>query len=351
MKLQSKGVGGKLLNWIAAWLKGRKQRVRVGKELSEESDVDLGIPQGTVLGPPLFIIYIDDLEGAVAELDLIFKFADDTKGLQEIKCQADQHRLQETLNRLTVWAEKWAMEFNVKKCKIIHVGNSNPGYKYTINGEELQEAEEEKDIGVVVHKTLKPSKQCQKASATAGAVLRQITRNFHYRDKITFKNLYCQYVRPHLEFSTAAWSPWTVTDIETLEKVQKKAVNMIVGLKGKTYAEKCIELNLDQLTVRRQMADLIQAYKYIHGKDQKVAEELFERVTTGGIQTRQNQDPLNLKLQRSRLDIRKYSFSSRVIQNWNALSQDIKNRPTVHQFKQAIKNMYRRRVEGVDAEQ
>ncbi len=113
-----------------------------------------------------------------------------------------------------------------------------------MNGIELETTEQEKDIGVIVSSNLKPFKQCQKAAATAGAVLRQITKNFHYRDKHNFRNLYCQYVRPHLEFSTVAWSPWHATDVEMLEKIQKKAIGMIVGLKGTTYEEKCAEVEI-----------------------------------------------------------------------------------------------------------
>lgn len=349
-KLKAKGVDGKLLAWIAGWLLGRKQRVKVGTSISDPSDVDSGIPQGTVLGPPLFIIYIDDIDEAVAELDLIMKFADDTKGLQEIRNDGDRIKLQNTLDRLVEWASKWAMEFNTKKCKIIHVGNRNPGYKYVLNGEELHEVDEEKDIGVLVHKNLKPSKQCQRAAATASAVLRQIAKNFHYRDRRTFRKLYCQYVRPHLEFSTPAWSPWLATDIDVLENVQKRAVNMMVGLTGSTYEEKCAEVNLDILTVRRKMADLIQVYKYIHAEDQSVTNEMFEKVTVRGAETRQSSDPLNLRQPRARLDIRKYGFTSRVVHDWNSLPPEIKNKRTLHQFKQSLKLLYRRPVVGAAAE-
>jgi hypothetical protein len=82
--------------------------------------------------------------------------------------------------------------------------------------------EEEKDIGVVVQKNIKPGKQCEKAANMAAAVLRQIERNFHYRDRNVFVKLYKQYVLPHLEFSTPAWSPWLRMDIDKLENVQKK---------------------------------------------------------------------------------------------------------------------------------
>ena len=152
IKLKAKGVGGNLLGWIRDWLTGRTQRVRVGGKVSSESRVISSVPQGTVLGPPLFIIYIDDLEEAVQELDLILKFADDTKGVQEVRDVNDSIKLQMVLDRLVEWADKWAMDFNLKKCKIMHVGNSKPEFKYTMRGEELQKVDEEKDKGILVHK-------------------------------------------------------------------------------------------------------------------------------------------------------------------------------------------------------
>jgi hypothetical protein len=116
--------------------------------------------------------------------------------------------------------------------------------------------EEEKDIGVTVTKNLKPLAQCNKAARRAAAVLGQIRRNFHYRDKYTFVKLYKQYVRPHLEFSSPAWSPWLQGDKDILEKVQEKAVNMVSGLKGNTYLEKCAELGLKSLEERRKDQDM-----------------------------------------------------------------------------------------------
>jgi hypothetical protein len=104
----------------------------------------------------------------------------------------------------------------------MHVGRNNPKQKYYINGQELSTVEEEKDIGVLVHNSLKPAKHCEKAANMAGAVLRQIQRNFHYRDRKVFVKQYKQYVLPHLEFASPAWAPWTVADIEKLENVKKR---------------------------------------------------------------------------------------------------------------------------------
>ena len=126
------------------WLTGRTQAVKVGSTISENCEVKSGVPQGSVLGPPLFTIFIDDLDDYVEMIDMIMKFADDTKGLQEINGVEDKNKLQEALDRLTEWAEDWGMKFNIEKCKIMHVGRNNPQYEYTMGG--TKEVEEEKDI-------------------------------------------------------------------------------------------------------------------------------------------------------------------------------------------------------------
>ena len=127
--------------------------------------------------------------------------------------------MQRALDLLCDWAERWGMSFNLAKCKIMHVRNNNPGYEYTMRGTKIGTTEEEKDIGVVITKNLKPSVQCSRAAGRATAVLTQIRRNFHYRDRHTFLRLYKQYVRPHLEFASPAWSPWAAGDKELQEKV------------------------------------------------------------------------------------------------------------------------------------
>ncbi len=116
----------------------------------------------------------------------------------------------------------------------MHLGKRNPGHKFTMRGTELQKTQEERDI--------RPSAQCARAAKMAQAVLGQILHAFHYRDRNIFARLYKQYVGPHLEFATAAWSPWTTADRDCLEKVQRRAVAMGSGLTGKTYEEKIAEL-------------------------------------------------------------------------------------------------------------
>ena len=329
-----------MLGWVSSWLKDRTQQVRVGSTLSNPADVKSGVPQGSVLGPVLFNIYIDDIDDHARDITLINKFADDTKGLQEIRCQADGDKLQATLDSLCDWAEKWSMQYNIKKCKIMHVGPGNPQRKYVMAGEELKTVEEERDIGVLIHKSLKPSRHCESAASTAARVLAQIKRNFHYRDKNTFKKLYCQYVRPHLEFSVPAWSPWLEGDIKRLEQVQISAVNCITGVRGNTYLEKLQELGMDTLQQRREKLDLMQAFKIIKQIDKVNPAELFRHVDgTGRPRTRLTADKNNLIAPPARLDVRKHFFTARVPAKWNNLDKDIKNHKTTASFKNALRSL------------
>jgi ribonuclease P/MRP protein subunit RPP40 len=238
------------LDVIQGHQKGLHPRLRPCNGTAEIQCCDYGSPevhgsglypqttgQWIVLGPCLFSVYIDDLEGELKQrrLDvLIKKFADDTKGAKVIKGPEDRIKMQEALDCLCDWADRWGMtmSFNFSKCKVMHVGKKNPRYEYFMRGTQVSTTEEERDVGVLISSNLKPSAQCSKAACSAKSVLKQLQRNFHYRDRITFLKLYKQYVQPHLEFSVPAWSPWLAGDREVLEKVQEKAVKMVTGLKA-----------------------------------------------------------------------------------------------------------------------
>ena len=116
-----------------------------------------------------------------------------------------------------------------------------------------------------MHRTMKPSLQCAESARRANAILGQIARSFHYRDRFIFLNLYKQYVKCHMEFSVPAWSPWSEADKEILEKVQIRAVSMISGLKGRSYSEKLRELGLMSLEQRRMRYDMIETYEILNG--------------------------------------------------------------------------------------
>ena len=114
--------------------------------------------------------------------------------------------MQECINKLIAWAETWNMEFNVKKCKVMHIGRQNIMHQYTMNNTPLQVCVMERDIGVQISDNLKPAIQCAEAARRANAILTQVSRAFLYRDRRIFLQLYKQFVRCHLEFSTPAGS-------------------------------------------------------------------------------------------------------------------------------------------------
>ena len=142
-----------------------------------------------------------------------------------------------------------------------------------------------------VTSTLKPASQCRAAARTAQTVLSQIGRTFHYRDRHIFVKLYKQYVRPHLEFSTVAWSPWSESDKDVIEDVQRRAIRMVSGLTGRTYDDKLDELGLTTLTERRHQVDMQQVYKILKGID-KVG-TMFTMSSQGERATRSATDPLH----------------------------------------------------------
>jgi hypothetical protein len=332
-KLRAHGIRRKTLAWIRSWLTGRKQRVVLNGEYSTWAEVLSGVPQGSVLGPLLFLVFINDLDSAARLIEILKKFADDTKLGQTAETQEDRDKLQRTLDDLCEWGRTWGMVFNVKKCKIMHLGHNNICQEYTMDGQVLEETSEERDIGVTMARNLKPSTQCANAARTAQTVLSQVTRAFHYRDRNIFVRLYMQYVRPHLEFASPAWSPWSESDKAVLEKIQRRAVAMVSGLKGTVYEERLKELGLTTLEERRHQADMLQTFKIVRGIDKVNSETWFQMAAHAERATRSSDGPLNLRQRHARLEVRRNFFSNRVVESWNQVPSDAKNARNAGMFK------------------
>ena len=152
-KLQGIGIGGKLLKWIKEWLRDRKQRVVLNVSFSDWRDVTSGVPQRSVLGPLLFIVYINDMESGI--LSRFWKFADDSKMVGRVNSEIEVDAIREDLNRLVEWTKRWKMPLNTTKCKVMHLGKKNPMTKYEIEGVRIPVTREEKDLGVIIHDSLK----------------------------------------------------------------------------------------------------------------------------------------------------------------------------------------------------
>ena len=272
---------------------------------------------------------------------MIKKFADDTKLYKMIKTEEDARQLQNDLHRILKWSEDWQMLFNIDKCKVVHIGRNNKSFKYSLNDKDLKTVPEEKDVGVIVTKDLKASRQCIEAVKKANKTLGMIKRNFRNLNKDIVIRLYKQLVRPHLEYAVQAWSPYLKKDIKLIEGVQRRATKIIPSFKSLEYRERLKRLRLTTLKRRRSRGDMIETYKILTGKEQIDRSLMFKLSKYRG--TRGHQ--FKLYKPHSRLDIRKNFFSQRVITRWNKLPAEVVDVKTVNDFKIKIDEYYKRKDE------
>ena len=330
-KLEAHGITDTVSKWIAAWLRNRKQRVQINGCSSEWADVTSGVPQGSVLGPVLFTIYINDIDDGVQ--CNILKFADDTKLFGSCASQQDVMKIQNDLHTMFQWSQDWQMLFNVDKCKSMHIGKNNDHHVYTMNNTALTTTEEEKYLGVTIKNSLSSSQHTSNAVKKANRVLGIISRVFTCKSKEIMLPIYKSMVRPILEYGVQAWCPFLKKDIILLEKVQRRFTRMIPEIRHLSYNQRLKKLNLTTLEMRRFRGDLIESFKII--KDiEKIDKNLlftFSKID----QTRGH----NYKLFKTpaRLNIRKFSFTHRIVDAWNKLPYKAVNCKTVDQFKRYLK--------------
>ena len=171
----------------------------------------------------------------------ILKFADDTKLFRKTKEIRDKHKLQDDIDKLVRWSEKWSMLFNFRKCKCLHTGPGNTGMHYEMGGTILSKTVKEKYLGVKMIANMKVSEQCRIATSKGNQVLGMIRRNITYKENSLMVPLYKTIIRPHLEYCIQAWSPYLRKDIDMLEKIQRRATKLIPGLRDLRYEERLKE--------------------------------------------------------------------------------------------------------------
>ena len=333
-KLKMYGITGKALEWIGSFLESRTMRVGVRNSFSDWLEVTSGVPQGSVLGPLLFLLYVNDLPQWITTN--IRMFADDTKLWHKISTTLDSQLLQNDLNSLEKWSTIWQLKFNPSKCKVMHVGHDVDTRYFVTNGksrEELVSVEEEKDLGVHFSKDLKVGTQCLRSAAAARKVIGLVRRHFRRMDKQDFLLIYKTYIRPHLEYCIQSWSPHLVKDIQCLERVQRSATKLVPALRKYCYEERLQRLGLTTLQRRRERGDLIEVFKIMTGKDKIEKEQFFHLADTAhGLRGH----TLKIRKERARLDIRKYSFSQRIVNAWNGLPQNVVAADTTNSFKNRL---------------
>ena len=284
------------------------------------------------------MLYINDLPLEV--ISPISLFADDSKIFTRITAEKNKKEasnfseseiLQKDLHNVREWAEKWKMAFNLDKCKIMHLGHSNPQTDYYLGGSSLAVTKEEKDLGVLIDDKLDFGKHIRGIVNKANRLLGLIRIGFACLNKEMFMNLYPVLIRPQLEYCVQVWSPYKQRDIKLLEGVQRRATKLVPELRNLSYEDRLYELGLTPLKERRIRGDMIETYKLITRKEDVDPSKFFQMSTERG----------NPELIRGKKifkkgfngNKRRYVFSHRVVDGWNELERDEVEAGTISTFK------------------
>ena len=236
------------------------------------------MPQRSVLGPTLFIIFVNDMPNVINSILLMF--ADDTKLYRTIDSPQDHNILQHDTDQLCVWDDRSPMSFNLDKCHVMSFGRTREVYNYTMKKAAISlpmnRCEQECDLGVLFTPDLKFSQHIKLITHKANSVIGIIKRSFSCLDQNMFRTLYISLVRPHLEYASEIWNLYLMGDIQTLVKVQRWATKLVPGLRDLDYTNRPIALNLPSLLYRRQRMDMITVFRIVHGLQGVPFENLFQ---------------------------------------------------------------------------
>ena len=324
VKLSSFGIHGKTLNVVSDFLSDRTFSVSVGDSKSEQFNVSSGVPQGSVLGPILFLLYINDLPDSIKNAVLLF--ADDLKMVAK---SSTKEINQQDINSLVSWQEKWLLKFNTKdnKCKVLHAGKNNPCNQYHMGDVILPVVETEKDLGVTISKNLDFTDYINSCINKANSLIAWVTRTFISREKEVMLMIYKSMIRPHMEYCVQLWSPlpahgnWRL--ILAIEDVQRKFTRLIDNIGLLPYKSRLEKLGLTTLLERRARGDLIETFKIVN-KISNYGEKLFRFSRSGDKLLSRPGDEHRVKHS---------FFARRVIKYWNKLPTNVKFSTSINSFK------------------
>jgi hypothetical protein len=330
LKLEGYGIRGPLLKWLEDFVTSRFQRVCVGSAYSPWYGVRSGVPQGSVLGPLLFILYINDISSHLQCHHTIF--ADDLKIWRSIRSPEDKCVLDEDLIQLQCWSQTWMLQFNRSKSSVLHLGSCLPPRQYFLNSSALTTSQDQRDLGVIISSSLKFSSHCVNVTNRALRLLFSIRRSFLFINVDSFRVIYNQFVRPLIEYCIQACRPLHKKDLLLLESVQRRATKMVVGLCKTPYDQRLLILNLFPVSYRFDRGDLIFTYKLLHGFVNLDPYLFFYPSQTRFLRGNSHK----LFKRRYRTSLRGNFYSNRVISLWNSLPSQITLSESVDVFKSRL---------------
>ena len=344
-KLQKEyGFGGNLLRWFQYYLADRKQRVTVLGATSDVLPVTSGVPQGSILGPALFLLYVNSLPNNVKS-SRVAMFADDTKVFKAIKWPKDAMKLQEDLNNLENWSSESGLQFNETKCKSQSITRRiNPILTvYSMKDSPLSSIKHERDLGVWISSDLTFNKHVNEQCAQAHKMFGYIRRNTRTITSIkTRRTIYLSLIRSHLGYATQVWTPQSIELLLKLEKPQRRATKYILNLpfiSSTCYKSRLQTLHLLPVCYWHEYLDLVHFFKVVNG----ITTSSFVLNAKNFSCTRSSSKTKGVKYETPRCKTTTYqrSYWIRTIRTWNALTEILDlNVKNFNKFKSVIQAYY-----------
>ena len=335
-KLKSYNISDSMITWLSSFLNNRKQSVRINGSTSSWTSVTSGVPQGSIIGPLMFLLFVNDIPQITSSN--IMLFADDTKLWRLIKSIDDVNILQEDLAKIIEWCQKWKLHLNVKKCKYMAIGR-NILYKhnYYMNQVKIENVEFEKDIGVIFDNELEFDRHITEKTNKAHSIYGMLRRTFKHLDEKTFIPLFKSMSRSQLDYASVIWNPYKKKYNEQIEKVQRRATKTLPNLKHLSYVERLKKLKLPCLKYRRIRGDLIEVYKIITGSyDEHILKNILKTKEDSGVRHSRRGHNFMLRTQTYKTKYRKNFFSLRITNIWNKLPHHVVNASSLNSFKNSV---------------
>lgn len=318
------GIDPAIVRWVEAYLRNRLQFVEISGARSSLLRVSSGVPQGSVLGPLLFLIYVNDIATVVPPFVDVRLYADDCLLFCHVKSVSDQMLLNDALRCIDNWCEKWDMKINFDKTVCMTISNKKTplNYKYTINNREIKSSNELKYLGVTISSSLKWDKHIDNITGLAKRKLGFLRRKLRNAPPSVKLLAYKTIVRPTLEYAAIIWDPHTKTEINKLERVQRLAARFIYSNYMRTQSVSLLlaRADLQSLATRRKIARLKFIYDLYH-KNYKLDPSVYLR-PPGRVSARTNHS-FSVQAYVPRVDVFKFSFLVRSIVDWNALPPEV----------------------------
>ena len=336
LKLSHYGIHGSLFSWIKDFLSGRSQRVVLDGQESSPKPVLSGVPQGSVLGPLLFLVYINDMCEQLSPGTTLRLFADDSLLYRTIRSLSDAQALQKDLNILQKWEIDWNMEFHPKKCQVINISNKTKNlitFTYNIHSIDLENVTVAKYLGINIDCHLTWSKHIDTISGKASSTLSFLKRHLKSCPPKVKEQCYNTYVRPTLEYACSVWDPHLKKDIYKLERVQRRAARFVTN--NYNFQTDCLtllkDLNWTPLRERRAKTKTTLFYKAKHN----LLHIPLNHLNFNNKNTRSS-TKFNYAVPRSQTNVHLHSFFQSTIRLWNSAPVTIRSSASLEQFKSRI---------------